>query len=143
MRNSTDQTLGRCDAGTSAIEFALIVPVFLTFVAGILAYGIYFGATYSVQQLSADAARASVPGLTNAERKKLATDFVTAAAQRYALIVPAKIVTTADPPPNDANAFEVAVSYDASALPIWNFANFLPLPNKTIRRTSVVKRGGF
>ncbi len=131
------------DKGTSAIEFALIVPVFLTFVFGILAYGVYFGAMHSVQQLAADAARASVGGMTNTERAALAQAFVTNAASRYAFIVPAKIQTTAQAMQGDPNSFEVSVRYDSSELPILRFATFIPVPDKTIQRTSVVKRGGF
>ena len=45
------------DDGTSAIEFALLAPLFILFLLGMVAYGIYFGASHSVQQIAADAAR--------------------------------------------------------------------------------------
>jgi Flp pilus assembly protein TadG len=53
--------------GASAVEFAIIAPVFILMIVGMLAYGIYFGAANSVQQIAADAARTSIAGL-NADR---------------------------------------------------------------------------
>ncbi len=62
----------RNEDGTAAIEFALVLPVFLVLMLGILAYGIYFAAAHSTAQLAADAARASVAGLNDVERANLA-----------------------------------------------------------------------
>ncbi|TIM19494.1 MAG: pilus assembly protein, partial [Mesorhizobium sp.] len=47
----------REQSGTSAIEFALLAPIFILLLLGMVAYGIYFGASHSVQQIAADAAR--------------------------------------------------------------------------------------
>ena len=47
---------------------------------GMLAYGIYFGAAHSLQQLTADAARTAVAGLSDSERQQLVSNFINANA---------------------------------------------------------------
>lgn len=129
--------------GASAVEFALIMPVFLLILVGTLCYGLYFGAAHSVQQLAAEAARATVPGLTPQERATLAQESVTSALPRYALLEADKVAVSVGPNADDADLFDVRVTYDASDMGIWAFEGLLPLPPKTIARASVVRRGGY
>lgn len=130
--------------GTAAVEFALVLPIFLTLMLGILAYGIYFAAAHSTAQLAADAARASVAGLTDSERSSIARASVASNLGHYAILLDStKVVVDAAVVPTDATEFRVAVRYDASTLPIWSFAPFLPLPSKTIEQSAVIKRGGY
>jgi Flp pilus assembly protein TadG len=133
----------RDDCGTAAVELAIVFPVFLAMLLGILAYGIYFGAVHSAAQLAADAARASVAGLSDTERAAIALQQVSSTAPTYPLLKANKLTTTAGPVAGDPSSFQVAISYDARSLPIWSFAPFLPLPAQTILRTAVVKRGGY
>ncbi|MAB00056.1 MAG: hypothetical protein CMN87_19300 [Stappia sp.] len=128
---------------TSAVEFAIIAPVFLAVMLGIIAYGIYFGAAHSVAQLAADAARASVAGLSDAERLRLVQGHVQASAGSYVLIDGEKVSVEAAPLPSDTRQFRVVVSYSATDLPIWQMRPFLPLPSETIVRAAVVSRGGY
>ncbi|UYQ72176.1 pilus assembly protein [Pelagibacterium flavum] len=130
------------DAGTSAVEFALIAPVFLLLLFGAIGYGIYFGAAHSVQQLAADAARAAVAGVSGAERTALATAFLAENGGSYVLIDPDLLTIEAAPSPSDPDQFLVRISYDASALPIWNLHPPLPLPDKTISFSSTIRNGG-
>jgi Flp pilus assembly protein TadG len=130
------------DAGTSAVEFALIAPVFLLLVFGAIGYGIYFGAAHSVQQLAADAARSAVAGLSGAERTALATAFLVNNGGAYVLLDPDLLIIEAAPSPSDPDQFLVRVSYDASALPIWNLHPPLPLPDTTISFSSTIRNGG-
>lgn len=135
-------TAGDDCAGASAVEFALLAPIYLVLLLGCLAYGIYFGAAHSVQQLTADAARVSVAGLDDAEREELVRRYVANHAGRYVLIDPDRLA----PPetgqsPDDTDHFVLTLRYDASALPIWNLD--LPLPaSREIAFTSVVRNGG-
>ena len=134
----------RNEDGTAAIEFALVLPIFLVLMLGILAYGIYFAAAHSTAQLAADAARASVAGLNDVERANLAKASVASNVSGYgALLDASKLTVVAAPLPGDATEFRVAVSYDASNLPIWSFTPFLPLPSSTIVQSAVIKRGGY
>lgn len=128
--------------GASAVEFALLAPVFLLLVLGAICYGIYFGAAHSVQQLAADAARAAVAGLDPDERVALATAFVAANGGSYGLIDPEKLTLLATPSPSDPDQFLVSLSYDASSLPIWNIHPPVPLPDPVIAFTSTIRNGG-
>lgn len=135
--------LRREERGSIAVEFALIFPVALVFFMGLLAYGIYFGAVHSVQQLAADAARASVGGLNDAERASIATAHVAASGGSYPLLAPERISVSAGALAADPSQFEVRVSFDSGALPIWVLSGLVPLPDQTIERVAVVKRGGY
>lgn len=131
------------DDGSVAIEFALIFPVALIFFCGVLAYGIYFGAAHAVQQLAADAARASVGGLDDAERATIARAHVAASGRTYPLIDAARIAVSAQPLAADPSQFEVRVAFNSEDLPIWALSGLVPLPDKTIERVAIVKRGGY
>jgi Flp pilus assembly protein TadG len=130
-------------SGASALEFAIVLPVFLLIVLGILTYGIYLGSVHSVEQLAADAARASVAGLSDSERVQIATQHVTTNAGGYPLLNASKIAVEAGASPSDASQFCVMVRFDASDLPIWIMSGIVPMPDRVIERTSIIKRGGF
>ncbi len=130
-------------SGASALEFAIVLPVFLLIVLGILTYGIYLGSVHSVEQLAADAARASVAGLSDSERTQIATQHVATNAKGYPLLNASKIAVEAGASPLDASQFRVMVRFDASDLPIWIMSGIVPMPDRMIERTSVIKRGGF
>jgi len=131
------------ETGAAALEFAILAPVFLLMATGMLAYGIYFGAAHSVQQLAADAARTSIAGLTPAERASLVADFVAANADGYPLLDGQALSYAVGPQPGDADDYRVTLSYDAAELPIWNLYPPLPLPSRTITYSSVIRIGGF
>ena len=128
-------------SGAAAIEFAIVAPVFLLLIMGMLAYGIYFGAIHSLQQLAADAARASISGLNEAERENLARQFLDENANAYAFIDREKL--TLDVYDNASGTqFVVSLRYDASHLPIWGLLEGLPLPGKILSRRSTIRVGG-
>ena len=129
-------------SGTSAIEFAILSPLFMLFLLGMLAYGIYFGASHSIQQIAADAARTAIAGLNEAERDKLASDYIRLNAAGYPFIDPDKLTVDARDSSADGNQFVITVSYDASSLPIWSLLRDLPLPKQTILRRSTIRVGG-
>lgn len=127
---------------TSAVEFALISPLFILLLVGMLAYGIYFGASHSVQQIAADAARAAVAGLDTDERQAIVDRYIDAYGSGYPLVDAEKLtIVAADDPAGDGE-FTVALSYDAGDLPIWNLLPDLPLPGRTIVKRAVVRIGG-
>lgn len=130
------------ERASSAVEFALLTPVFLLMLCGMMAYGIYFGAAHSIQQLAADAARTAVAGLTQAERNALVAAFIANNADAYPLIARQQLSYAIGDKLNDPTQYMVTLSYDASTLPIWNFYPPLPLPNPIIRFSSTIRRGG-
>lgn len=128
--------------GTSVVEFAILTPVFLLLLTGMLAYGIYFSAAHSLQQLAADAARTAIAGLDEAERNALVGNFLAANASTYALIDPDRLTVTIGDKPGDPDHYRVVLTYDASDLPIWNLYLPLPLPSQQIAHSSTIRRGG-
>ena len=54
------------------IETALLLPLFLMLLLGILIYGQYFMLAHSVQQAANDGARAAITGLDVADRRAVA-----------------------------------------------------------------------
>ncbi|AHB48025.1 pilus biosynthesis protein TadE [Hyphomicrobium nitrativorans NL23] len=142
-RKISFRRFGATQDGSIAVEFALIFPVALIFFMGLLAYGIYFGAAHSVQQLAADAARASVGGLDDAERASIARAHVSASGGAYPLLNLDRISVFAASLGADPSQFEVRVAFDSADLPIWVLSGLVPLPSKTIERAAVVKRGGY
>ena len=129
-------------AGTAAVEFALLVPLYFFLLFGMTAYGIYFCAAHSVQQLSADAARTSIAGLNAQERQRLARNFIETNASGYMFIDPNKLTVNAQDSTIDASQFNVVISYDASELPIWALWKTLPMPGRIIARSATIRLGG-
>ena len=126
--------------GASAVEFAIIAPVFILMIVGVLAYGIYFGAANSVQQIAADAARTSIAGLSATERNTLVTAFIENNAGAYVFIDPDEVDFSIGDDASDPNQYKVTVTYDASQLPIWTLP--LPMPGRIISYTSTIRLGG-
>lgn len=134
---------GRAQSGASAVEFALIMPVFLAMLFGIVVFGAYLGIVHDVQQLAAEAARSSVAGLSESERSSLASSYVTTNAASYPLIEPARLKVKAATSTSDANVFVVAVTYDASGMFIYTLPSLVPAPPTTIVRSAAIPRGGY
>ena len=133
----------RCTRGASAVEFALVTPLLLAMVFGIIMFGSYLAVIHGVQQLAAEAARTSIGGLSDTERGDLARNYVTAHASAYPLITPAHVSVNAAASPSDANVFVVTVNYDASSLFIYSLPAFVPVPSSAIARSAAIPRGGY
>ena len=127
--------------GAAAIEFAIIAPVFLLVILTLIAYAIYLTAAHSVQQITADAARTAVAGLSAQERETLVDNFITSSTLNHPLLQKDKIHITVTTDPANVNQFTVTTEYDSSNLPIWNLYTF-PLPEHTIRRFATIRMGG-
>lgn len=127
--------------GGALVEFAMLLPVLLSLAAGVLSYGLYFGAAHSVQQLAADAARRAVAGDNAAERTALVNAYVADHAADYFLLRADRLseVSTAS---TGGGRMRVRVAYDATWLPIFHFARLIPLPPATIARDCVILEGG-
>lgn len=130
-------------SGVAAIEFAIVGPLFFMVLLGVLIFAIYFGTVHSVQQLAAEAARASIQGISDAERTKLAQSQVTSIVGSYPLIDPNYLTVEAATSQSDANLFNVNISYDASRSIVFAFEGLIPMPPRTIARSAVVRRGGY
>lgn len=128
--------------GTAAIEFAILTPVFLLMLIGMLAYGIYFGAAHALQQLAADAARTAIAGINVSEGRRLVESYLVRNAGAYMLIDPQRLDFDIEVAPDNLDQYQIELRYDASELPIWNLYPPLPLPSRQIVHGATIRRGG-
>ena len=131
--------LSRSRSGAAAIEFAIVGPVFVLMLLGIVSYGGYFWMAHSVQQLANDGARAAVAGLSQSERTQLAQSTVTAETTSYAALR-SSLMTVSET--EQSQAITVTVNYNAANSGFW-LAGFVPMPSTTISRSATVKTGGY
>lgn len=131
----------RLDArGNAVIEFALVAPVFLMFLMGIISYGGYFWLAHNIQELANNSARAAVAGLTADERTALAQSSFDSEIADYGVLTPAKAHVLYD---GDTENFTVSISYDAAASGFWAASGLIPMPSSTIVRSASIRLGGY
>ena len=130
------------DSGVAAVEFAVIAPVFIFMLFGMIAFGLWLSAAHTVQQVASGAARACVAGLDSDERERLAEAYVANALSGDSLIDPDRVDIIVRDDPDVPENFRVTVTYDASNLPVWNLLGSSLLPGREIRRETVIMAGG-
>jgi Flp pilus assembly protein TadG len=136
--HSMREQLQRNQRGASVVEFALLAPIFITLLFGMLGYGQYFYLSHSVQQIANNAARATIAGLNTAERTSIATDAVTREGQAQGSLIAARLGSSV----TDASGYTtVTVRYDASNIALLR-TGLLPMPGTTIERRALVRNGG-
>lgn len=123
--------------GSAAVEFALIAPIFLLMICGMVIYGTWFALAQSVQSLATEAARASIGGLNDTERRSLATAYIDAHKSQAGLIG-AHVVGRVD---ITASETRVVVSFDTTNHPVRAMSQLIPSPPAMIERTAVVLSG--
>ncbi len=131
-----------CRRGASAVEFAMLLPLFLALVFGIVIFGSYLAVVHGLQQLAAEAARSSIAGMSATERSSLATSYVSTNVGTYPLISANSVSVNAATSPSDPNVFVVTVTYNASGMFIYSLP-FVPAPSRTIVRSAAIPFGGF
>lgn len=128
-------------AGASAVEFAIIAPLFFLTLFTFVAYGLYLTVTHSVQQIAADAARTAVAGMNPAERVSLVNRYLDQSRLDYAFLDRSRMSVLVAEDPANPDQFTVTISYDSSDLPIWKLFTFA-MPEETIERYATVRVGG-
>ena len=128
--------------GAAAVEFAIVAPVFILMLFGMIAFGLWLSAAHTVQQVASGAARSCVAGLDSDEREQLAEAYVANALSADSLIDPDLVDIAVHDDPDVPENFRVTVTYDASNLPIWSLLGSSLLPGRKIRRETVVMAGG-
>ncbi len=121
---------------------AIVAPIFIVLMSGMIAYGIYLSACHSVEQIAADAARTAVAGLDNSERQTLITDYAKRNGGAYGVLDTRHLNLSVADSTDGAPQFEVLATYDARALPIWNLFSLIPMPSPVIERRSTIRMGG-
>ncbi|MDX3925382.1 MAG: pilus assembly protein [Shinella sp.] len=127
--------------GASALEFAIIAPLFFLVLFSLIAYGIYLGVAHSVQQIASDAARTAVAGLNEAERISLVNRYLERSTLDHAFLDRSRMTVRVSDDAGNSEQFTVAISYDSSDLPIWKLFTFA-LPGSTIERYATIRLGG-
>lgn len=133
----TQVPLTRSDGSTRGavlVEFALILPILITLVMGVLCYGQYIWLAHSVQAAANDAARAIVAGVTPTERLVLAQAAVATDIASIAELKSDKVTLAIDE--SGARA-TVRLRVDARALTLLS-TGVVPLPEPVIERRAVV-----
>ena len=123
--------------GAAAVEFALVGPILILLLIGIVVYGGWFLTAQTVQAVASEGARAAIGGLTAIEREGLARIEVTSAVHGVALNPDRTSVLVAE----DAGRLRVVVVYDASDSPLMLMGGMLPRPPAVIRRAAVLQVG--
>ena len=125
--------------GVVAIEFALVMPVLLLILVGLIVYGGWFWLAHSVQSLAYESARASLGGLDPAERQSLAQQFVVERGPQIGVPVAVSAVQIE----SDASIVRVKINYDISNHPLMALKGLTVAPPQTISREAVVRLGGY
>jgi Flp pilus assembly protein TadG len=127
-------------SGASAVEFAIVGPVFIVLLLGIMSYGGYFWLAHAVQQLANDSARAAVAGLSASERQSLAQSTINSEVQSYAFLNAASASVSVT---NQTNSMTVSIAYDASSTPFFSLSGMVPMPPSTITRNATIMLAGY
>ena len=132
----TGLTLARGERGAAIVEMALVLPLLLALLMGVLVYGQYFMLAHNVQQAANDGARASIVGLDRAsivgldlaDRSAVATRAVARSLQTVGGTHSVAVSETSE-------AITVAVTYTA---PQDSFlrSSFVPSPDHVIRASA-------
>ena len=132
------------DQGTAAVEFAIIAPVFLVVLFGIIVYGIYFATWIAITEAASEGARASVAGISTSERVSLATAQVDNFFGYYSPLLSLSHATilAQQAPGTAGGAFQVAVTYDFSSYGLSSLSALLPIPSANPTVTITVSNGG-
>ncbi len=131
-----------CRSGSSAVEFALVAPMLLLLFAGVGMLGICLGAAHNLRQIAAEAARASVAGITDSERATLAQSTVNRSLSTGAMFRPGSVAVQVGSDPNDATIYTVTVTANTSSLGVNAFSRLLPMLPTVLRSSISVRKGG-
>lgn len=126
-------------AGVAALEFALVCPILIFLMIGMIVWGGWFWLAHSVQALASEGARAAVAGLDPAERDALAR----AAVARHmdgTGVAPEQMTVEVQ---SDGDLIRIVVAYDAADHPVLILADLVPAPPRVIERTASVRTGGY
>ena len=125
--------------GVAALEFALVCPILIFLMIGMIVWGGWFWLAHSVQSLAAEAARASVAGLDPAEREILAHAAVARHIEGTG-VAPEQMTVAVQA---DGVLLRIDVADDAADHPMLILADLVPAPPRVIERTASIRTGGY
>ncbi|MGN6692059.1 MAG: TadE/TadG family type IV pilus assembly protein [Sphingopyxis sp.] len=129
---SSRADLVRSERAAAIVEMALVLPLFLALVMGILVYGQYFMLAHSVQQAANDGGRAAIVGLDAADRRAIATRAVDRSMKSIGGFTPATRTVAVT---ETSDALTVAVAYTVPQGSLIR-SSFVPSPGNVIRASA-------
>lgn len=90
IRSRIAEFRGR-ESGAVSVEFALIAPILIAMLFGIVCFGYLFGISASLQQLAGESARISAQGLNTTERRTLAESYIASGSEHFPLLIQGNI----------------------------------------------------
>ncbi|MAO80878.1 TadE/TadG family type IV pilus assembly protein [uncultured Nocardioides sp.] len=126
----------RGERGAAAVEFALVVPLLLMLVFGIIQYGYILSFRQALSQGAAEGARAAAvapSSLTTAQKQTAATNAVQQALGSYGVTCGTAVMTCAVtlipcPQATGKTCAQVALTYDYDARPLMPKVPLVPVP---------------
>lgn len=146
LRRSRRKQRRQEDSGAVAVEFALLLPLLITFLVGVVTYGYMLAFQQSITEASAEGARAAAiapPDKSATDRTTSATNAINRAMSNYGISCGNGGLTctvtfaacSGDPSHNCAS---VKVSYNWSTNPRVPTIPLLPAPDK-LEHKSVIE----
>ena len=126
----------RGEEGAVAVEFALVLPLLLAILLGIVCFGQYFSIAHSLQQLAAESARHSVLELSEANRMAKAEEYILGASSRLPILQSGKVSHAISPATTAGPGIVVTISYNLSGSAIDLVDGFLGLDIPEVSRSS-------
>jgi Flp pilus assembly protein TadG len=122
-------------SGANAVEFALIAPVLILVMSGIINYGLYFSTSHALQQIANNAARNALAGLTQAERLELAQGTLAQDVTTYSFLSADRALLKID---EGEHALTVTLTYANTSIGL----PFIEPPTE-IERVAIIARGEY
>ena len=129
-----------CDTrGASAVEFAIVAPLAMIILFGMIAYGLIFPVHLSLQHLLAETGRSTIAGLSDAERRNLAETFFDAQIDSFPLLD----ANAADLQVTDDGRFtRIVITYSVEHHPAYALEGLIPLPASPYTYRQTIRNGG-
>lgn len=125
--------------GAAAVEFAIVLPLFLALLACMVVFGGWLWMAQTVQHMASEGARAAIGGLNTGEREALARAAAVSAARGSGLRPDALAASIAE----EDGRIVVVIDYNTAGHPLMALASLAPArPADMIRRTAIVRTGG-
>lgn len=128
------------DRGVAAVEFALVFPLTVMLFVGIACFSVVLGMYAALQQIAAESARAALAGLSPAEQKQIATQYVSNVIESYGFLNPSSLSVATN---STSSTFEVTLTYNAANQFFASFGGYLPTAPLQITRSATIQLSGF
>lgn len=136
---SDRRRLLRDERGAALVEMAMVLPVLMLLIMGIIVYGQWLACANALQQSANEGARASLSGLSQEERALTARQTVADSLSHYDSIDQRKVAIGIQ---DDGTTLNVTVNYDMSDESVMKLP-FVPIPDKVLSRSAAVRLASF